>query len=204
MRRAVFVPVGQAVRPQLGLLRGEGLGGEAVARRVGGVDPRREVTRREIGKRQQQVREVALRIDGEHRHAVDGRFLDQSDAEAGLAAAGHAHADRVRDEVLRVVEHEPGAPRAGGQVVLLAQIEDAQLLVVRHRHAPIICAATCGVVHVTAGKAAIIAEWPGSRRSIPRSAACSARRSASSACASKARRFRSTSTSCTTSSIAAA
>ncbi len=55
---------------------------------------------REIGERQQQVAEVALGVDDEGRDAVDRGLLEQRDAQAGLAAAGHADADRVRGQVL--------------------------------------------------------------------------------------------------------
>src|SRR6185436_637445 len=83
----------------------------------------------------QQVGEIALRIDGEHGHAVDRRLLDEPDPEPRLAAARHADAHGVGDEILRVVEHEIGPPRARGEVLLSSEIEDAQLLVVR-RHGP--------------------------------------------------------------------
>jgi hypothetical protein len=51
-----------------------------------------------------QVAEIALRIDRERGNAVDRGFFEQREAEARLAAAGHADADRVRRQILRVVE----------------------------------------------------------------------------------------------------
>ena len=52
----------------------------------------RKSCRHEIGKGQQQVAEVALGVDRDRGDAVDRRFLEQRDAQAGLAAAGHADA----------------------------------------------------------------------------------------------------------------
>ncbi|NIT99340.1 MAG: hypothetical protein GWM91_29805, partial [Actinobacteria bacterium] len=60
--------------------------GSTISRGIGLVDPRPEVGRLERRKRQQQVAEIALRIDGDHRDAVDRGFLDQADAETGLPA----------------------------------------------------------------------------------------------------------------------
>ena len=56
--------------------------------------------------------EVALRVDDHRRDAVEHRLLDQRDAEPGLAGAGHPDADRVGDEVLRVVEDRDGPAAA--------------------------------------------------------------------------------------------
>ena len=57
----------------------------------------------QLGKGEQQVAEVALGIDGDDRDAVDGGFFEQRQAEARLAAAGHADAHGVGGEVLGVV-----------------------------------------------------------------------------------------------------
>ena len=99
------------------------------------VDPRPEVFRLEPGEREQQVGEIALGIDDDGRDAVDGRFLDQRQAQAGLAAAGHADADRVGDQVLRVVEDQAVLRLLLLPVIGPAQVEDAQLLEIgRDRH----------------------------------------------------------------------
>ena len=58
---AVLVPTGEALLPQLGLLRGELGRRKAFLARLVGIDPRLEIRRAQIGKRQQQIREVALR-----------------------------------------------------------------------------------------------------------------------------------------------
>ena len=88
-----------------------------------GIDPGRELLRRcSPGNVSIRFDEIALGIDGEHREAVDGRLLDERDAQAGLAAAGHADADGVRDQVRRVVEHRDiGAPRRVAGVVRAAR-----------------------------------------------------------------------------------
>ncbi len=107
--RAVLVPIGQAGLPAVGFLRSESLGGELPGAGFVGVHPRLELLRRQAGEGQHQVREIALRVDGEHRQAVDGGFFDERDAETGLAAAGHADADGVRQQIRRVVEHRFGS-----------------------------------------------------------------------------------------------
>ena len=129
---AVLIPGGQALAPQLGLGCGMLVGGQVLAPRVVLVDPRPELLGGELRKGEQQVAHVALGIDHQRGDAVDGRLFEQADAEAGLAAAGHADADRVGHQVLRVVEHLPVARLARLQVVRPAQIEGAQLLVALH------------------------------------------------------------------------
>ena len=78
---------------------------------LGLVDPRPEVLGRERGEGEQQVPEVALRVDGDGRDAVDGGLFEQADAEPGLAAPGHAETHRVRGEVLGVDEQRLGSDR---------------------------------------------------------------------------------------------
>ena len=67
----------------------------------------------------------------DRRHAVDRGLLDEVDAEAGLAAARHADADGVGDEVARVVEDELLAGLAV-RADRAAEVEDAELLEVDH------------------------------------------------------------------------
>ena len=69
---------------------------------VGGVarvDPRLEVGRGEVGEQQAEVGEVALGVDQQGRDAGVEALLDQHDAEAGLARAGHADDHAVRRQV---------------------------------------------------------------------------------------------------------
>ena len=51
---------------------------------------------------QQQVREVALRVDRDHRDALSQQLLEQHDREAGLARPGHADDQAVGQEIGRV------------------------------------------------------------------------------------------------------
>jgi phosphoserine aminotransferase len=67
------------------------------------LDPRREVFRREVRKRQQQITQITFGIDDDRGNVIDRGFLEEIDAQSGLAAAGHAHADGVRYEIFRVV-----------------------------------------------------------------------------------------------------
>ena len=70
-----------------------------------GVDPRLEVARPKLGKGEHEIPEVPFGVDAQGGDAVDRRFFEQRQAEAGFAAAGHPDADRVGREVLRVVEN---------------------------------------------------------------------------------------------------
>ncbi len=108
---AVLAPLGQALLPQLGLLPRVVLDAHALPPRVFGIDPRREVLGPKLGEREHEVAQVALRVDDDRRDPVDGRLLEQRQAQAGLAAPRHADADGVGDEVARVVE-EPSPPRS--------------------------------------------------------------------------------------------
>ncbi len=92
------------------------------------IDPRLEIAGREIGKGEQQVREIALRIDRDDGNAVDQRFFEQRDAESRLAAARHADDDAVRDEVAGVVEDRLGGQLFGREIVLAPQVEAPERL----------------------------------------------------------------------------
>ena len=96
------------------------------------VDPRPKVARLELGKRQQQVAEVALGIDRDRRDAVERRLFQQRQAQPRLAAAGHADANGVRREILAVVEQRLGRRFARRQIVRPAEIERAGLVDVSH------------------------------------------------------------------------
>lgn len=63
---------------------------------------------------------------------VDRRLLDESDAEARLAAARHADDHGVGGEVFRVVEHELVGDGIGRFVIAFAEIENAELFEVLH------------------------------------------------------------------------
>jgi len=90
--------------------------------------PRAKVIGLQVREREQQVADVAFRVDRDRWHAVDGGLLEQRQAQAGLAAAGHADAHGVRGQVARVVE-QFGAELLRGRVVLAAEVEDAEAFV---------------------------------------------------------------------------
>ena len=129
---AILAPLGEPVLPGLGRLRGQRLDGRALARRFGRVDPGLELRGAEAGKGQHQVRDVALRVDHERRDAVERGLLEQRDAKARLAAAGHADADRVGRQVPRVVHQRLRGEHVLRGVIATAEVERAQFFVVRH------------------------------------------------------------------------
>ena len=131
--RAVLVPLGESLAPGLGRRSREILDRLALAGRLARVHPGLEVRGLQVRKRQQQVADVALGVDGDGRHAVDGGLLQQRQAQARLAAAGHADADGVGGQVPGVVEQFI-AERLGLRVVFPAEVEDAELLVAGEGH----------------------------------------------------------------------
>src|SRR6185503_1256648 len=80
---------------------------------------------------QQQVPQVSLGVDGQDRNAAAEDLLDEHDGLAGLARAGHAHDQAVRQEV-RGIEQDPRAQGARCRIDLLAEVE-----AVFHREASI-------------------------------------------------------------------
>jgi hypothetical protein len=94
------------------------------------IDPGTKLFGRERRERQQQIAEIPLRIDHQRRNAIDCRFLQQIDTQAGLTAARHPDTDRVRHQIFRVVQHVRSRRHvlAGG----LAEIKESKLLVCLH------------------------------------------------------------------------
>src|SRR6185369_11942369 len=93
---AVLAPLRKSIFPELRLLCGV----DAF------LDPRREVFRREVRKRQQQVTQITLGIDDDRGYSIDRGFFEKIDAETGFATAGHTDTDRMRDKIFRVVEQQ--------------------------------------------------------------------------------------------------
>ncbi len=91
---------GQALLPERSCLAGQLCGRLALL--AGGclIDPGLEVGGFEIGEVERQVPHVAFRIDDQARDAVQQSFLDQVDAQTGLARASHPDDDSVRGEVV--------------------------------------------------------------------------------------------------------
>ena len=106
----------------------------ALARGLAGVDPGLEVLGPQLRKRQQQVGDVALGVDGDRRHAVDAR--------PPRAATGTGRSCRCRSCRRRPRGWSGRASRRAGRrravcvrrVVLAAEVEDAELFVGREGH----------------------------------------------------------------------
>ena len=100
-----------------------------MAGRLGRIDPRLEIFAAEFRKGEEQVAEVALRIDGEDGDAVDRSLFEQRDREPRLAAARHADDHAVRGQIFCVVDQRRFGSFARFQVVLSTDVEAAELLV---------------------------------------------------------------------------
>jgi len=72
---AVFVPLGQPLLPQFRLLGGVLLDAHALPARIVRIDPGQEVLGPKLGEGEQQVAEVALRVDDDGGNLVDRRLL---------------------------------------------------------------------------------------------------------------------------------
>ena len=122
---AVLSPIGEALLPAFGDFGGELVFSDAFFAGFLFVDPGGEISRVEGGEVEQQVRKIAFRVDDDGGDAIDGGFFEQTDAEAGLAAAGHTDADGVGDQVLGIEKEEA--------IVFFAEIEYAELFEILHR-----------------------------------------------------------------------
>ena len=85
-----------------------------------------------IGEGQEQVPHIALRIDDQRGDTLQETFLEQHDAEAGLARPGHADDDAVGREVRGVVHDQVVGALVIGWVDLVAE-KQASLGDVGHR-----------------------------------------------------------------------
>ncbi len=74
---AVLIPLRETVLPSLRGLGGVRIGRGAVALRLAGINPRREVRGSQVRKCEQKIAEIALGIDGQDRNAIDGRLFDE-------------------------------------------------------------------------------------------------------------------------------
>jgi hypothetical protein len=101
---AVLTPRRQSLTPRLGLLLGIDRQVCTLPSSRARVEPRLQVAALDVWEGQREVAHVALRVDDEDGHAVDGCLLDEGHAQARLATARHAHYDGVGGEVGGVVE----------------------------------------------------------------------------------------------------
>src|SRR5262249_29760832 len=75
--------------------------------------------------------EIALGVDDHGGNAVDGGFLQEADAQAGLARAGHADDDTVRGQVAGVVHDVLVGPDGLlVEIVLATEVEAGRLFTV--------------------------------------------------------------------------
>src|SRR5262249_13692590 len=86
--------------------------------------------RLQVGKLQQQIRQIALGVDDDAGNTVDGGLFEQGYRQAGFAGAGHADDDAVRDEVLRFVIDPLRLHGPGGEVVLAAEVKRRRLVLI--------------------------------------------------------------------------
>ena len=128
----VLAPLGQSLSPPLRFGGGKRVGRLAAATRLVLVDPRPELRRRELRERQQEVAQIAFRVNRDDRDAIDRCLFDEREAQARLAAAGHADADGVGHEVARVVEHHLVERVPACHVVAAPEIEKTELFIVLH------------------------------------------------------------------------
>src|SRR4030095_5216283 len=79
------------------------------------------------GEGEEEIAQIALGIDHQRGNAVDRGLLEERQAEAGLAAARHAHADRVGDEIFRIVEEQGAGGCFRAEIVGAPEVEHAEL-----------------------------------------------------------------------------
>ena len=102
-----------------------------MALRFAGIDPRREVCRARLGNVRRRFSEIALRVDGQTGMPSIAASSMSVMPEPGLAAAGHADADGVGQEIAGVVEDEIVEAGAFLEIELLSEVEESELLVIR-------------------------------------------------------------------------
>jgi len=100
---SALIPARQAFAPQLGLCGRELLRREPLAPRIVHVDPRQEILGQQVREGEQEVRDVAFRIDEQGRHVVQRCLLQQIQAQTGFAAARHPDTDGMRCQVSGII-----------------------------------------------------------------------------------------------------
>ena len=116
-------PVGQTAAPAFGCRRRKLLDAFVFAACVVYIDPGLKISRLHLWKLQQQVSDVPFGVDQQGGHLVQGSLFEQSEAEPGLATAGHPNTDGMRHQIARVVVEGGLGSLTIFQVVDRAQIE---------------------------------------------------------------------------------
>ena len=99
------------------------------------IDPRNKVLARHVGKGEQKIAQVSLRVDDECRNAIHGGLFQKGKAKTRFAAASHADAHPVGGQVARIIKQR----RIAGLTVrtdLSAEVKKPQLFVNVGRHGP--------------------------------------------------------------------
>ena len=96
------------------------------SRGLGRVEPGDKIGRTQLRKGEQQVAQIPLGIKHNGRDAVQRRLFQQANPQAGLAAAGHPHADSVGREVASF-QQQRAAGFAVRPVELLAQVKSCRV-----------------------------------------------------------------------------
>ena len=115
------------------------LGGREIGQRDAGlagillIDPRQKVVARHVRESEQEVSQVALRVDHQRGDAVHGGFLEQGKTQTRLAAPGHANAHAMGGQVARIVKQRRLAGLAV-RVDLAAEVEKSEFFVKVGRH----------------------------------------------------------------------
>ena len=93
------------------------------------VDPWPKNRRIQRWKRQEQIGNVALRINHDRRDTIHRRLFEQSKAKAGLARSGHAQHHTVGHQILRIIKHQTILDLLGLEIVFAPQIKLTKLFV---------------------------------------------------------------------------
>ena len=125
-----LTPVGEAFSPGFSLICCELICGKTLIQSILGVYPGSEIFRTKIRKVQQQVWQISFGVDGNNGNIVDQGLFQNADSQSGFSAAGHADDDRMSIKVFGVIEDQIFFKRSGSQVIFLAEIKGAELLVV--------------------------------------------------------------------------
>ena len=143
-RRAPGVSVGLAITSDeevggedgMGYLFGEAglrcgvlIHGAPLPASIVGIHPGLKFSGRQVGEGQEEIPNIPLRIDGDHRYAVHRGLLQERQAETRFTGTRHPQNDTMGHEILGVVEHQIFIHLLGGNVVLAAQEEGSKLFV---------------------------------------------------------------------------
>jgi hypothetical protein len=93
---------------------------------VVGVDPGAEALGLQVGELQQQVGHVAFGVNQDAGHPIQGSLFQQTDTQAGFAAAGHSYAHRMGRQVACIVDDWRFAAGCAGEIILCAQVKRAE------------------------------------------------------------------------------